>query len=168
MSEPVALLLVSASGLLARAVEGSSVERAGILVGRGLSRRHTLVTGVLEAPRAPASPVSVVRPTAQVHEQYSAWRRRHPDDDYVGEWHTHPPGYLSPSEIDLDTMRQIARQPTLRALPILMLICAATPSGPVAIGRHWTGGAMAPSSLLMQRADEGPRRRTRSMRLGGK
>lgn len=80
---------------------------------------------------------------AEIAARYAASGRI---NTYLGDWHTHPDGVLSPSPTDIRTLRRIARTAAARAPHPLMAILAPDSNGSVAIWQH-RGQMRAPRRL---------------------
>lgn len=102
-------------------------ETGGILLGYEVASEFALVvTDLVGAGPAASYSVSEFVPDGRWQESeiariYRASGRR---TTYLGDWHSHPDGFLNPSRRDHRTARAIARHPPARVRRPLMLIGA--------------------------------------------
>jgi integrative and conjugative element protein (TIGR02256 family) len=126
--KPLIQLVAGAADTISReaptSVDGS--ETGGILLGHDLEDTITVTTAGDPGPRANRRPDGFLRDLAHA--------RRLADDAYqrdgsvwVGEWHTHPSGPPTLSDIDIKTYTDLLGDPDLVFNRILSIIVTACP-----------------------------------------
>lgn len=116
-----ALRIAELAGIMA------PLETGGVLIGKyyrldGKPERYvTVIEGVIAAP---ADSVSRVGEFTRGNEGLAETLNAFADQglDYLGEWHTHDSGDVRPSQIDHETLREIAGDPGyLQPSPVLVI-----------------------------------------------
>lgn len=138
-------------------------ETGGILVGRMVQRPNGRALVVVAAsgpgPRAERQPALFVPDTAAHQHDLDRWRERYAAYavDYVGEWHSHPPGQYWPSQGDTDQVTEILSDrsynlPDGMLTPIVMIDGAACTLHMYYYPRH----ALQPFSVVYSLLDGDP------------
>jgi hypothetical protein len=108
------------------AIGADTTETGGILVGV-YSRGTPLIAHALEVASQNPSRTRFQIPAGITHQLVDCVRRVDPRLGYLGEWHTHPADVRT-SDVDLSTMRDIARR--LRDEPVSPLLLVWHRTGP--------------------------------------
>lgn len=105
-------------------------ETGGILLGRHFPGLFHVTHMVGPGPGARHYKTSFIPDRDWQYEQIDAlYGQLSGSLDYLGDWHTHPQGSLSPSETDLALLEAIAATPESRCPTPIMCILAGTGSG---------------------------------------
>ncbi|HEV7877184.1 Mov34/MPN/PAD-1 family protein [Bradyrhizobium sp.] len=110
-------------------LHGHDRERGGILL--GLRRGPHLHIDEATLPmRWDIGTMFAFQRSSRGHKELALrrWRQSHKTIDWVGEWHSHPERFASPSSIDIRSWRAITRD---RAAPMAFLI--------IGLERNWIG-----------------------------
>jgi integrative and conjugative element protein (TIGR02256 family) len=113
--------------MIAEANERAPHETGGILVGYEVAQESAVViTHLVGAGPSASYSRSEFVPDGRWQERHVAaiYEASGRLATYLGDWHSHPDGYLSPSRKDHRTARAIARYAAARARRPLMLIVA--------------------------------------------
>lgn len=110
--------------LLTAALASYPLETGGVLLGRRRGHHATITQVVGPGPAADHEVRRFVPDSGWQSEQVAAFWHADRSLQYLGDWHTHPNGSLSPSPVDLRTLSDIARFPAARQDEPVMLIVA--------------------------------------------
>jgi integrative and conjugative element protein (TIGR02256 family) len=115
-------------GIATERREAGQLETGGILVGTWdrIRKRVYVVGHYAPPPDSVSDMVGFVRGAAGVYQTLETVQRRTAGNlTYIGEWHTHPPGYRSqPSTDDRVLLRWIGEVLIYSAVPAIMAIAA--------------------------------------------
>jgi hypothetical protein len=113
-------------GIAAARITAGAMETGGILVGSwDRVRRRAYIVGHYDPPPDSVhSPTGFIRGSVGVYQTLKSVEQRTAQNlTYVGEWHTHPPGYTSrPSHDDRTLLRWIEDVLVFLDVPPLMMI----------------------------------------------
>lgn len=91
---------------------GAATEAGGVLLGRLIVERPDVVVDTVTVPsqrdwRSRFTFVRAAAPTQRAIDR--AWKESLGEQNYLGEWHTHPEDDPTPSGVDLSDWRRLAR-----------------------------------------------------------
>lgn len=115
--------------LMARCLNAGSYEVGGILVGKySHDQRIAEVTAISDSPDdSVASPMGFIRGIRGLSSWLQVlWQRS--SQYYLGEWHYHPGYNCQPSELDKQTMEDIAKGEEYKCPEPILLMVAGTAS----------------------------------------
>jgi integrative and conjugative element protein (TIGR02256 family) len=108
-----------------RQLKSSSHEAGGVLLGRFYSSSRDVVVETVTTPnredrRSRFSFFRAQRPAQNAVKD--AWNRSRGQQNYLGEWHTHPEDHPTPSSIDLDDWLRLCRTAVFEQESLFFLI----------------------------------------------
>lgn len=128
---PVVRIAKDAAETIVREAQRSldGLETGGVLLGVDLGGEISVLHAGGPGPDAQREPTSFLRDTAYATElALEAWQEDR--SQWIGEWHTHPTGDLSPSPIDLESYLRHLADPELHLDRFLSLILSTSRTGP--------------------------------------
>lgn len=128
---PVVWIAKDAAETIVREAQRSldGLETGGVLLGVDLGGDISVLHAGGPGPDAKREPTRFLRDTAHAAEvAMAAWQEDR--SQWIGEWHTHPTGNLSPSPIDLESYLRHLADPELHLDRFLSLILSTSQAGP--------------------------------------
>lgn len=125
---PVAHIAPAALRAIAREADRShdGLETGGILLGPDIADTIVISRAGDPGPRAHRTEHSFLRDLAHAQSlAYTAWNED--GHQWIGEWHTHPTGDLTPSALDLHSYLQHLHDPELHLDWFVAIIVGLTP-----------------------------------------
>ena len=118
------------------------LEVGGVILGRPFTQGHKVTHVIGPGPNAAHHTHGFVPDHEwQTRAIAAAWAHD-PDQEYLGDWHTHPGGTTRPSRLDKATLASIAAYPDARQPTPYMLIISLSKDGHTDFGarQHHPGG----------------------------
>nr|WP_208452026.1 Mov34/MPN/PAD-1 family protein [Burkholderia gladioli] len=105
-----------------RQVSAALPEAGGVLLGRRRGRHFEVVHATQPFPTDKRTRISFIRESAGHQEQaVEWWKTSHREIGYLGEWHTHPESFPSPSGVDVKQWQQHSQRIS-KGSPLLAVI----------------------------------------------
>ncbi|MHA1221700.1 MAG: Mov34/MPN/PAD-1 family protein [Candidatus Heimdallarchaeaceae archaeon] len=113
-------------------------EIGGFLVGMKTKKGSFLVTHcIVDYNPIEANRTTIVISTRKLYEELQVLVNTYKSIDYIGEWHTHPKGYVKLSKIDCETMKTMINNSIYgNYVELVQIICTETQEEKIYLGGY--------------------------------